>query len=297
MTTPRYVGGALDLSSLVPPAGQAGPAGPAASSTAGAQAASASGRSGAPSGSGASMPVLTDATFEQVVAHGSQAGPVVVLIGTDRSPQSVQLRTDLSELCERYEVSATYIDADATPHLAQAFGISGLPTTVAVFQAKPVTHFEGGQARADVEQWVRTLKEKLGGGLPEGLAEEEQGDPRLAVAEAALEAGDFAGALAAYDEVLAADPNAKEIKQARATVVLLQRLNTEQESELFRQADTLVIQDDATAAFDLLLDAMKQAEGDEKAEIRARLFELFGIFEPGDKRVLAARTALANSLY
>lgn len=42
---------------------------------------------------------------------------------------------------------------------------------------------------------------------------------------------------------------------------------------------------------------MKNAEGDAKAEVRARLFELFGIFEPGDKRVLAARTALANSLY
>lgn len=288
MTTPRYVGGALDLSSLVPPADQAAPAG----SAAGAQAASAS------AGAAGSMPVLTDATFEQVVAHGSQAGPVVVLIGTDRSPQSVQLRTDLAELCARYEVSATYIDADATPHLAQAFGISGLPTTVAVFQSKPVTHFEGGQVRADVEQWVRTLKEKLGGGLPEGLAEEgEQGDPRLAVAEAALEAGDFAGALAAYDEVLAADPAAKEIKQARATVVLLQRLDTKQESELFRQADTLVVQDDATAAFELLLGALKDAEGDAQTEIRARLFELFGIFEPGDKRVLAARTALANSLY
>lgn len=288
MTTPRYVGGALDLSSLVPPAGKDGPAG----SAAGPQAASAS------ADTAASMPVLTDATFEQVVAHGSQAGPVVVLIGTDRSPQSVQLRTDLSELCARYEVSATYIDADATPHLAQAFGISGLPTTVAVFQAKPVTHFEGGQARADVEQWVRTLKEKLGGGLPAGLAEEEeQGDPRLAVAEAALEAGDFAGALAAYDEVLAADLAAKEIKQARATVVLLQRLDTGQESELFRQADTLVVQDDATAAFELLLGALKDAEGDAQAEVRTRLFELFGIFEPGDKRVLAARTALANSLY
>jgi len=42
---------------------------------------------------------------------------------------------------------------------------------------------------------------------------------------------------------------------------------------------------------------MKATAGDEKARVRGRLLELFGLFEASDPRVLEARTKLASALY
>ena len=67
---------------------------------------------------------VTEANFETEVVRRSTEVPVVVLIGTSRSTQSDQLKQDLQELAAAGNLSflVGYVDADATPQVAQAFG-------------------------------------------------------------------------------------------------------------------------------------------------------------------------------
>ena len=68
---------------------------------------------------------VTEANFEQDVVRRSTEVPVVVLIGTARSTQSEQLKTDLADLAAQGNLSflVAYVDADVTPQVAQAFGV------------------------------------------------------------------------------------------------------------------------------------------------------------------------------
>ncbi|MCQ9335888.1 co-chaperone YbbN, partial [Corynebacterium phoceense] len=112
MTIPnRFVGGALDLGELK------------ARNDARAKAASAQ-QPGGLSGGVQPFFQVTEANFEEDVARRSAQVPVVVLVGTARSPQSEQMKADFSELAAAggLKFVVGYVDADATPQVAQVFG-------------------------------------------------------------------------------------------------------------------------------------------------------------------------------
>lgn len=296
MTGP-YVGGALDLGALKQKA---------------------EAPNDAPAGIAAFFEV-TEENFEADLIRRSAEVPVIALIGSPRSPASEQLKADLKSLAEAGNLSfiVGYINADVVPQVAQVFGIQNLPTTVAIAAGQPVTNFEGAQPKDALEQWTSTLVEKLGPqlrGLSGGEAQEESEvpDPRLHVAEEALNRGDFDAAIAQYDEILASEPDNLEIKQARNTTVLLKRLDPANRSEdlvaaadaepqdVAKQldaADAEVVAGTPEKAFDRLIEGMKRTAGDEKQALKDRLLELFGLFESSDPRVLKARTQLASALY
>lgn len=296
MTGP-YVGGALDLGALKQKA---------------------EAPNDAPAGIAAFFEV-TEENFEADLIRRSAEVPVIALIGSPRSPASEQLKADLKSLAEAGNLSfiVGYINADVVPQVAQVFGIQNLPTTVAIAAGQPVTNFEGAQPKDALEQWTSTLVEKLGPqlrGLSGGEAQEESEvpDPRLHVAEEALNRGDFDAAIAQYDEILASEPDNVEIKQARNTTVLLKRLDPVNRSEdpvaaadaepqdVAKQldaADAEVVAGTPENAFDRLIEGMKRTAGDEKQALKDRLLELFGLFESSDPRVLKARTQLASALH
>lgn len=303
MTIPnRFVGGALDLGELK------------ARNDARAKAASAP----QPGGSSAGVQPffqVTETNFEEDVARRSAQVPVVVLVGTARSPQSEQLKTDFADLAAAggLKFVVGYVDADATPQVAQVFGVQNLPTVIALAAGKPITHFEGGQPRESLEQWVAALVQQVGAQLP-GIPDageqpqEPELDPRVTQAEDALNAGDFDAAITVYDAILEDDPKATDIKQARDTTKLLKRISgvedpiAEAETDpspaaQMHAADAEVVAGVPEKAFDRLINTMKVTAGDEKAALRERLLELFGLFDAGDPRVLAARTKLASALY
>ena len=263
---------------------------------------------------------VTEANFDQDVVRRSTEVPVVVLIGTARSTQSEQLKTDLADLAAQGNLSflVAYVDADATPQVAQAFGVKNLPTVVALGAGQPLTNFEGAQPKEALQQWVDTLVQNVGPqlkGLQGNEASEqpqEEEDPRLQEAESFLNAGDFDGALNVYNSILESEPDNVQIKQARDTTVLLQRLDPANQSEdpiaaaegdkgdvdkQMRAADAEVVAGAPEKAFDRLIETMKTTAGDEKAHVRERLLELFGLFEGNDPRVMEARTKLASALY
>ena len=264
---------------------------------------------------------VTEANFDQDVVRRSTEVPVIVLIGTARSTQSEQLKTDLQGLAAQGNRSflVAYVDADTTPQVAQAFGVKNLPTVVALGAGQPLTNFEGAQPLDALKQWVDALVQNVGPQLKglqsdagEPQTQEEEEDPRLQEAEGFLNAGDFDGALKVYNSILEAEPENVQIKQARDTTVLLKRLDPANQTEdpiaaaegdkgdvdkQMRAADAEVVAGAPEKAFDRLIETMKATPGDEKARVRERLLELFGLFEGNDPRVMEARTKLASALY
>jgi len=301
-----YVGGALDLSQVKARAEARQKAQESPQTTA-----------------GGIQPFFTvmEANFDQDVVRRSTEVPVIVLIGTARSTQSEQLKTDLQGLAAQGNRSflVAYVDADTTPQVAQAFGVKNLPTVVALGAGQPLTNFEGAQPLDALKQWVDALVQNVGPQLKglqsdagEPQTQEEEEDPRLQEAEGFLNAGDFDGALKVYNSILEAEPENVQIKQARDTTVLLKRLDPANQTEdpiaaaegdkgdvdkQMRAADAEVVAGAPEKAFDRLIETMKATAGDEKARVRERLLELFGLFEGNDPRVMEARTKLASALY
>lgn len=277
MTNPQFTGGAIDLGALAD-------------------------RNDEAQGGFEPFITVTEANVEKDVFERSMQIPVVLLIGTPRSPDSESLKAQFEKLSAGQRAFMVgYVDADSTPQVAQAMGVRVLPTVVALAGGRPVATFEGNQPADELEQWVGALVSQVGPQL-QGLADgttpaEDTEDPRLDRATEALNAGDFDAATAVYDEILADDPTNADIKQAKATVTVLKRVQGQGEPEgdvekLLWLADKEFVAGEPEAAFDRLLEHVK-------AEPRAkeRLLELLTLLEPGDPRVIAARTRLASALF
>ncbi|SDS17934.1 tetratricopeptide repeat protein [Corynebacterium timonense] len=268
--------------------------------------------SGAHAGFQAFIEATQDNLEEEVLKRSVQV-PVIVVVGSARSPQSDELKATFRELADGQRAfRVAYVDADAHPMLAQMLGVRSVPTTLALAAGRPVTSFEGGQPRAQLEQWVAALVAQIGPQL-EGLGDEEPGqeqpheDPRLDAATEALNRGDFDAAIEVYDALLAEEPNNPEIAQAKATVGVLKRLDPDN-----RETDPIAEAEAAPGDVDKQLaaaDAEVVAGAPEKAfarltelvtaEPRAkeRLLELFTLFDASDPRVITARTNLASALF
>lgn len=274
MTNPQFTGGAIDLGAL---AQQPEP--------------------------GDFQPFVTvNATNVEAVAfERSKQIPVILMVGTDRSEDSVALKATFERLAAgQQQFMVAYIDADATPQVAQMLGVRVLPTVVALAAGRPVANFEGNQPADQLEQWIGQIVAQLGGQL-QGLGGEEPAqDPRLDDATAALNAGDFDRATALYDAILADDPTNTDVKQAKNTVAVLKRLNDqdgdgdavdEVEQQLLA-TDAQFVGGDPEGAFDQLLGMVKT-----EPRAKERLLELLTLLAPDDPRVISARTRLASSLF
>lgn len=274
MTNPQFTGGAIDLGAL---SQQPEP--------------------------GDFQPFVTvNATNVEAVAfERSKQIPVILMVGTDRSEDSVALKATFERLAAgQQQFMVAYIDADATPQVAQMLGVRVLPTVVALAAGRPVANFEGNQPADQLKQWIGQIVAQLGGQL-QGLGGEEPAqDPRLDDATAALNAGDFDRATALYDAILADDPTNTDVKQAKNTVAVLKRLNDqdgdgdavdEVEQQLLA-ADAQFVGGDPEDAFDQLLGMVKT-----EPRAKERLLELLTLLAPDDPRVISARTRLASSLF
>lgn len=266
-----------------------------------------------------SITVTMDNLENEVLRRSIQV-PVIVLIGTSRSPVSEQLRTDFTALADKSGLSFifAYVDADTTPDVAQVFGVQGLPTTIAVAAGRPLADFQGGQPAEAIEQWVNSVIQAVGPqleGLPEGAPAAESTepeDPRLDAATDALNTGNFEEAIRIYEEILAEEPKNAEIKQARDTATLMSRLGStpgdtdviaeadadpSNPDKAFAAADAEIVAGNPEVAFTRLITLLTCTAGKEKDAVKNRLIELFGLFDATDPRVLSARGRMASALY
>ena len=123
--------------------------------------------------------------------------------------------------------------------------------------------------------------------------------------------GDYAGAAAAYDKVLEADPNDSLAARERAKSLLLARSATADVRDVravaaadpndvdaqLAVADVDMIGGQIQDAFDRLLDFVAAGHKDQIEPVRQRLLEYFAIPEPTDERLKRARRRLATLMY
>jgi putative thioredoxin len=238
--------------------------------------------------------------------------PVIVLMWTSRSPESVEMIKTLGKLEVDYKAafSLARVDIDAHPEVAKAFQTKSVPYAVAIIAEQMVPLFEQAYPEAQVKMVidkVLTLASEQG----VGAAPAEHVEPEEVDAINALESGDYIAAEAAYKKWLARKPAENLAKLGLAQTQLLMRtegldLNTviaqstaaPTDIDLqLRAADVEIVNGGVEAAFTRLLHAVKATSGDDRTKIKNHLLELFALVDPSDPRLATARKELASALF
>jgi putative thioredoxin len=285
------------------------------------------GRPAAPGTTGASYVVqVSEQTFEAEVIRKSVKHPVVVELYSPRVSTGQQLSDALAALAA--EAAGRFllarVNVDTAPGIVQALALQAVPTVIAVIGGQIAPLFQGvlnkEQANAYIEQLLKAAVANgiVGRADPVGSPASEAGppddepvsDPRFAAADEALEKGDFSAALAEFDKLLQANPNDAEAKAGKAQVGLLARASAVDPQEVLTRATTSDALDDqlsaadvemvtgqVDAAFDRLLQQIRQTSGEDRNTARVRLLELFETLGNADERVLRARRELMAALF
>ncbi len=238
--------------------------------------------------------------------------PVIVLMWSPRSPESVEMVKVLGKLESDYKeaFALARVDIEAHPQVAQAFQTKSIPYAVAIIAEQMVPLFEQSYPEAQVRMVldkVLTLASEQGVGAPpvEAMEAEE------IEAMEALEAGNFVAAEAAYKKWLARKPAENLAKLGLAQTQLLIRTeglelntvldeSTKNPSDIALQlkaADVEIVNGGVEAAFTRLLHAVRATSGDDRTKVKDHLLNLFALVDPSDPRLVAARKELASALF
>ena len=298
--------------------------------------------SGVPGTSG-SLVHAGDANFESVV-NASLRTPMVLVLWTPQLPETVAHLRELAAAAHaqdgRFQVVGVDLTANPgilqalTPILQQAFGqISSLPVVVGLLGGQPMPFYLGVQDMAQVDQLLEQfLQAAVTNGIagrvdvsvdgdmpaadgngPEGGSEEDEPalPPLHQKAYDAIEAGDWAAAIEAYEEAAAADPNDEMARLGLGQVRLLQRASTLDATAVraAAAADRTDVQAQIDAAdldavgghvedaFARLIDTVRVTVEDDREKVRTHLLGLFEVIGAQDERVIRARRALMSALF
>ena len=314
--------GAIDLSALKAPAAPAG--GAPRGAPRGAQ----GGGAGA-AGAGSSYVVdVTEETFQATVEASMTAPVLLVFFSPTRLAESVQMARDVATLADELDgrFLVGLVDIDAAPAIAQAVQLQSIPFVYAVIDGRPAPLIQDilglDELRTALTQVAQQLTtqgitgrhQPRAGAAPEGDddgSEEEQADPRYAPAEDALASGDYAGAVAEYEKLLAGNPADVEATAGLAMARVLVRTDGVDDAAARAAADaapddveaaTLVADLDLVAgrvevAFARLVDLVRVTSDKERDVARGHLIGLFAAVGNDDPTVLAARRNLASALF
>lgn len=251
----------------------------------------------------------------------SNSVPVVIDFFATWSEQSKELSPKLEKLvvAQKGRILLVRIDIEAEPKLAQAFQVNTAPTVVAVMKGQPVELFNGDQSMDSIVAVFSRLLEVAGengmtgsvtvadGAQP--VAEPEPTlPPRHLAAFDAIDAGNYAEAIAQYEAALLESPADSLAKAGLAQAKLLLRTDgidfeqvlgstpTDLAGTLMK-ADACVAVGHAAEGYSTLLTRFATADKDDRQALRLRLLELFEVSPPDAPEVAVARRQLAVMLY
>jgi len=286
VTLPPNFGGAVDLSSLGKPKPE--PAGP--------------------------MPgvEVTPENLTNEFLALSKSKAVILICWSPRSPESQEVVATLGALEIAYENSWALgrVDVDAQPQVAQALQVRAVPFAVAIINEQMVPLFEQAYPEAQIRM---VLDKVLALAAEQGVGDvpTEKIEPEEEEALAALDAGDFPTAEAAYKKLLARKPGDSFATLGLAQTQLLARTDGLDGAKIMQDAISLpddldlqmkcadieVVSGYLEPAFARLLRMIQLLAGPEQKKAKDRLLELFALVDPADPRVIKARAALANALF
>ncbi|WP_406062262.1 tetratricopeptide repeat protein [Streptomyces sp. NBC_01077] len=274
---------------------------------------------------------VDEAGFERDVLQRSAEVPVVLDFWAEWCEPCKQLGPLLERLAVEYNgrFLLAKIDVDANQMLMQQFGIQGIPAVFAVVAGQALPLFQGAvpeaQIRETLDQLIQIGEERFGltgivvdangEGPDSGTAEAAHPvgpyDALLEAAMSALDAGDLAGAVQAYKNVLADDPAHPEAKLGLAQADLLTRVQDLDPAAVRKAAadgpadvaaqiaaaDLDLVGGHVQDAFGRLVETVRRTVGEDRDAARLRLLELFEVIGADDPRVTAARQALARVLF
>ncbi|WP_396656889.1 tetratricopeptide repeat protein [Microbacterium oxydans] len=266
----------------------------------------------------------TDETFGQILEL-SRTVPVVVDLWAEWCGPCKQLSPIIEKVTRELggRVLLAKVDVDANPQLAQSFRAQSIPMVVALIAGQPVPMFTGAVPEQQVRDvFAQLLQVAAQNGVTGSLSVSEEGaepappaeaelPPLHAEAFAAIELGDYAAAITAYEKALAENPRDADAIAGLGQVRLLDRVQgldlqaaraAAADGPLDVQAQFDVADLDLAGghvedAFGRLLDLFAQLPADQRTPVRERLVELFGLIGAEDPRVVSARNRLSSLLF
>ena len=242
----------------------------------------------------------------------SKAKPVVLICWSPRSAESQEVVATLGKLALADQGAWVLgrVDVDAQPQVAQALQTRAVPFAVAIINEQMVPLFEQPYPEAQIRMVIDKVL-ALAAEQGVGSAPAEKIEPEEEEAIAALDAGDYAKAEAAYKKLLARKPNDNFAILGLAQTQLMARTEGVDGAKVMKDAsaspddialqmkcaDIEIVSGYLEPAFARLLRLIPLFDGAEKKLVKDRLIELFALVDPSDPRVIKARTALANALF
>ena len=276
----------------------------------------------------------TENTFQAMV-QTSATFPILLLLWVPTDDRLFDMARQLGDAVNQLngQIQLSRIDIASNSSIAQAFQVQGAPALFALINGRPMPILQGLPSAEEMQQIVDTV-------IPNLVASAQQagvtgsapysGDPNSDAANSASAAsaqeqvppehqeaymlaqqGDYAGAAAAYEKVLEADPNDARAARERAKALLLARSananvrevraaaadNPDDVEAQLAVADIDMIGGQIQDAFDRLLDFVAAGHKADIEPVRKRLLEYFTIPEPTYERLKRARRRLATLMY
>jgi len=264
----------------------------------------------------------TEENFNSLLQKSVQH-PVLVEFTTPKAHGVEQMESILRRVTDEAAGKwlLVHVDIDAQPRLAQSLGIKAVPMLVAVIggQLAPLAQgtIDEQQFRQITEQVTQAAASAGMVGRAEPVtvkvsSEEPTGpDPRTAEAEKLMDAGKFDDAVAAYDALLASEPNDPVLIAGRNAAALLGRLDGKDPAALLAAAqqhpddvdaqlaaaDVELMGGRSADAFNRIIQVVRITHDEEREAARTRLLDLFAMVGQSEPEVAAARRSLAAALF
>ncbi|WP_300768378.1 tetratricopeptide repeat protein [uncultured Bifidobacterium sp.] len=297
----------------------------------------ASARPGAQGGAPAAGDFVTDVDesgFEAMV-QASMTFPILLLFWTPDDDRMFAMARGLGDAvnAKNGQIQLCRIDAAQSQSIAQAFQLQGVPALFALIGGRPMPLMQGLPGDEEMSQLTDEVIPKIvdvahragvvgtaprvatsdGGDDPDGYSScgQERLSPEHAKARQLAQAGDYAGAAEAYEQIARNDPSDAIAPRERAKALLLARsgasdvrvvretaaANPDDVDSQLAVADVDMIGGQVEDAFGRLLDYLSAGHKSDVAAVRDRLIEYFDILDAGDTRVSRARRRLATLMY